>query len=215
VLKFFVQGGIVLIPIVVLSVVAVALIVERLIYFYRVRETISDLGLHVVTLLPKGGVKQASRELEQKESPQAKVLLIGLKERQIATDARFIHRRMEAEALRHTAELEKNVPYLASIANIATLLGLLGTVTGMIISFLNLKISGISDPALLAGGISQALITTAAGLTVAIPCLLFFHIFRQRVNRILTHIEIDTAELLSFFTHYQSSRQVRKKKPAE
>jgi biopolymer transport protein ExbB len=112
---------------------------------------------------------------------------------------------MESQAMRSADQLEKHVAYLASIANLATLLGLLGTVTGMIVSFLNLKVSGVSDPALLAGGISQALITTAAGLTVAIPSLLFFHVFRQKVNRTLARMEIGASELLTFFSRQKRS----------
>ncbi len=96
--------------------------------------------------------------------------------------------------------------FLSSIANLSTLLGLLGTVTGMLRAFLNLRISGISDPARLAGGISEALITTVGGLCVAIPCLLAFHVFRQRVNRALSRMEIASAELLSLFAREKQLR---------
>ena len=91
--------------------------------------------------------------------------------------------------MRSADELEKFVPYLASIANLATLLGLLGTVTGMIVSFLNLKVSGVSDPALLAGGISQALITTAAGLGIAILSVFPYNYFNSLVEDAAIHIE--------------------------
>ena len=70
----------------------------------------------------------------------------------------------------------------------------------MIISFLNLKISGAPDPAVLAGGISQALVTTAAGLGVAIPCLLFYHIYTQIANRLATRMEIAATELSTFLS---------------
>ncbi len=205
-ITFLVKGGIVLIPILALSVIAVALIIQKSVFFVQIRSAHPDLGSHVVAMLRGGKGTRIMKELEQLSSPEAVVLLAGLQSRKAGHPQELINLRMESQAMRSADELEKHVPYLASIANLATLLGLLGTVTGMIVSFLNLKVSGISDPALLAGGISQALITTAAGLTVAIPSLLFFHIFKQKVNRTLTRIEIATSELLSFFSRQAHSK---------
>ena len=208
-ISFLVQGGVVLIPILALSVIAVALIIQKSTYFIRSRNPHEDLGAYVIGALRKGQAKLVLLELEKMSCPEALVILAGLQARKTGQSQELIGLHMESQAMRCADQLEKFVPYLASIANLATLLGLLGTVTGMIVSFLNLKVSGVSDPALLAGGISQALITTAAGLTVAIPSLLFFHIFRQKVNRTLSRIEIAASELLTFF-----SRQKRAGAPA-
>jgi biopolymer transport protein ExbB len=205
-LAFLVQGGVVLIPIVALSVIAVALIVQKATYFVQTRESEPDLGAHVITQLRSGKASLTLAELEHKSSPEARVLLEGLLARKEGHSQEIVAMRMESQAKRSAGELERNVAYLASIANLATLLGLLGTVAGMIVSFFNLKASGISDPALLAGGISQALITTAAGLTVAIPCLLFYHVFRQRVNRTLSQIEIAATDLQSYLSRQRQSR---------
>jgi len=208
-ISFLVQGGVVLIPILALSVIAVALIIQKSVFFIHIRNMNADLGVYVIDALRTGKARQVLEELRGMSCPEARVLLAGLQARKAGHSQELISLHMESQAMRRADELEKFVPYLASIANLATLLGLLGTVTGMIVSFLNLKVSGVSDPALLAGGISQALITTAAGLAVAIPSLLFFHIFRQKVNRTLARIEIATSELLSFF-----SRQTRTKSTA-
>lgn len=199
-LEFLIQGGIVLLPITALSVIALALIIERIVHYVRIRERIPDLGTRVISELKLGNIGQVLVDLERQGSPEAAVLLEGLRSRLKHDSQQTVRLRMEAQTLRHAGELEKNVPYLSSIANLSTLLGLLGTVTGMIVSFLNLKVAGIADPALLAGGISQALITTAAGLSVAIPCLLSFHVFRQIVNRTVSRMEIATSELLSFMS---------------
>jgi biopolymer transport protein ExbB len=199
-ISFLVQGGVVLIPIAALSVIAVALIIQKSVFFIHIRNRYPDLGAYVITGLRTGRARQVLAELEQMNCPEARVLLAGLQARKAGQTRQLISLQMESQAMRSADELEKFVPYLASIANLATLLGLLGTVTGMIVSFFNLKVSGVSDPALLAGGISQALITTAAGLTVAIPSLLFFHIFRQKVNRTLASMEIVTSELLTLFS---------------
>jgi len=205
-LSFLVQGGVVLIPIVALSVIAVALIVQKGVYFVQIREPEADLGVYVIAQLRAGKASLTLEELENKGSPESRVLLEGLRARKEGHGPDIIGMRMESQAKRSAAELERNVAYLASIANLATLLGLLGTVAGMIVSFFNLKASGVSDPALLAGGISQALITTAAGLTVAIPCLLFFHVFRQRVNRTLSRIEVAATDLLSYLSRQRPPR---------
>ncbi|MBN2553502.1 MAG: MotA/TolQ/ExbB proton channel family protein [Spirochaetales bacterium] len=199
-ISFLIQGGVVLIPILALSVIAVALIIQKSVYFINIRNRVEDLGAYVIEALQTGKGRAVLSELQRLNCPEARVLLAGLQARRAGQSQELISLHMESIAMRSADDLEKHVPYLASIANLATLLGLLGTVTGMIVSFLNLKVSGVSDPALLAGGISQALITTAAGLTVAIPSLLFFHIFRQKVNRTLARMEIAASELLTFLS---------------
>ena len=191
------QGGVILILIVLLSIAAVALIIERIVYYYSSKESDKNLSDSVIYALSHNETGKIYEKLREKKSPEARVLFTGVGYRN--SDIMEIERRMQAQAQKEMVEMEKNVEYLSNIANIATLLGLLGTVTGMIISFLNLKISGVSDPALLAGGISQALITTAAGLSVAIPSLLFYHIFSQIINRTASRMEIYSDDLLAYF----------------
>lgn len=197
-ISFLLKGGVLLLPILILSIAALAIIIERSIKYITIRENASELGRHIIDHLKDREIEEVDQELKASRSPEALVLYAGFKVRNSTLEN--IDRQMESQALRCAAELKKNVPHLASIANLATLLGLLGTVTGMIISFMNMQTSGISDPAVLAGGISQALITTAAGLSVAIPSLLFYNLFNQAVNRAISRMEIVAAELTSFFS---------------
>jgi biopolymer transport protein ExbB len=197
-ISFLLKGGVVLLPILILSIAALAIIIERSIKYIAIRENASELGRHIIDHLKDREIEEVDQELKASRSPEALVLYAGFKARESTLEN--IDRQMESQALRCTAELEKNVPHLSSIANLATLLGLLGTVTGMIISFMNMQTSGISDPAVLAGGISQALITTAAGLSVAIPSLLFYNLFNQAVDRAISRMEIVAAEFTSFFS---------------
>jgi biopolymer transport protein ExbB len=206
VLALLAKGGLVLVPIVALSVIAVALIIQKGSFFLRIRNPYPDIGAWVIERLRAGQASAVLIELEGMSCPEAKVLLVGLRARKAGQADELVGRQMEAQAMRSADELEKNVAHLSSIANLATLLGLLGTVTGMIGSFLNLKVSGVADPARLAGGISQALITTAAGLSVAIPSLLFFHIFRQRVNGSLARMEIAGSELQAYLARPRPPR---------
>lgn len=197
-ISFILKGGVVLLPILILSIAALAIIIERSIKYITIRENTPNLGRHIIDYLKNREIDEVDQELRARCSPEALVLYAGFKFRNGTLEN--IDRQMESQALRCTSELEKNVPHLSSIANLATLLGLLGTVTGMIISFMNMQTSGISDPAVLAGGISQALITTAAGLSVAIPSLLFHNLFNQAINRAISRMEIAAAELTSFFS---------------
>ena len=107
--------------------------------------------------------------------------------------------RLDYVVLREIAALERHVSYLQGIANIATLLGLLGTVVGMIAAFVNMRNAGSADLTILSGGIAQALITTAAGLAVAIPSALFHHLFVTHVQRTVARLNIAVSELTAYF----------------
>ena len=196
-LELIVAGGPVMIPILLLSVLALGLIIERVVAFLRVREPRPDILPWVLGELERGRGAVLAEELGGSPSPEAAVLREGLLARATSPEEREL--RMQARAQGELARLERFLPWLSSLANVETLLGLLGTVTGMIRSFLALRISGIADPAVLAGGISEALITTAAGLMVAIPCLVTYHVLIQAADRITARVETAATELQLFY----------------
>jgi biopolymer transport protein ExbB len=111
--------------------------------------------------------------------------------------------------------LERGLVVLATVANVAPLLGFLGTVTGMIKSFDALQEAGLSNPGLVAGGISEALITTAAGLSVAIPVQIAYNYFMSRINRFVRDIETATNMLLETFTEMDRSGVTAERVAAE
>ncbi|OHD73509.1 MAG: hypothetical protein A2177_03635 [Spirochaetes bacterium RBG_13_68_11] len=196
-LELIVAGGPVMIPIILLSVLALGLIIERIIAFLRVREPRADLLPWVLAELGKGRGAVLAEELGESPSPEAAVLREGVLARATAPEERELC--MQARAQKDLSRLERFLPWLSSVASVETLLGLLGTVTGMIRSFLALRLSGVADPAVLAGGISEALITTAAGLVVAIPCLVTYHVLTQAVDRITARVETAATELQLFY----------------
>ncbi|MCX7031419.1 MAG: MotA/TolQ/ExbB proton channel family protein [Spirochaetes bacterium] len=196
-LEYIRAGGPVMIPIILLSVLAFGLIIERVIAFIRVRERRADLLPWVLGELGKGRGTVLAEELGESPSPEAAVLREGVLSRSTAPEEREL--RMQARAQNELARLERFLPWLSSLANVETLLGLLGTVTGMIRSFMNLRLTGVADPAVLAGGISEALITTAAGLMVAIPCLVTYHVLIQSADRIAARVETAATELQLFY----------------
>ena len=195
-LAFLVRGGPLMIPLAALSLVSAAVIVERALALYRTRQRRARLGEYAVNLLRGGQLRELCAELEQMGSPEASMLLAGLRPARATREER--EALMQAEAARLVSGMEQHVPLLSGIANIATLLGLLGTVAGMIVSFADMRASGLSNPAVLAGGISQALITTAAGLSVAIPSLLAHYVFSQVLGRAATRMEIASSLLSSY-----------------
>ncbi len=202
-------GGWLMLPIIACSVVAMAIVVER---FW----SLQSKRVLPANMLPD--IWKWSRENKLNEdrirevrisSPLGRVLAAGLQNR--ARD-RDIMRDSIEEVGRHVAhELERFLNALGTIAAITPLLGLLGTVVGMISVFTTITTVGVGDPAELAGGISQALITTAAGLVVAIPALMFARYFRARVDTLVVGMEQEAIKLVEVMYHArkQSGQDVK------
>ena len=181
------SGGWLMLPIIACSIVALAIIIERL------------WSLQVRRVLPKNLVAQVWRwdkihqlndehlkEL-QASSPLGSVLAAGIANRK---QNREVMKESIEDTGRHVVhELEHYLNTLGTIAAITPLLGLLGTVVGMIQVFATITTIGVGNPGALAGGISQALITTAAGMSVAIPTLMFYRYFRGKVRMLVLRME--------------------------
>lgn len=181
-------------PLIILSLVSVAVIIERIVYFFFVRED-SDLTSKAGTLYAQGKNDVALDALMNSTSPESALLRYAVNNRFLLDD--LLHARLQIIARNRLALLEKRVAFLAVAANLATLFGLLGTVLGMILVFGAMEQARASDPYILAGGIGQALLTTAAGLMVAIPSLFFHHFFTESIVRRASRMETLIAEILS------------------
>ncbi|MGE3391790.1 MAG: MotA/TolQ/ExbB proton channel family protein [Gammaproteobacteria bacterium] len=187
-------GGWVMVPILLGSIVATAIIVERFWSLQPKRVTPENLVAQVWQWLRTGKLDDKKVQTLKLGSPLGRVLAAGLANRQY--DRTIIKESIE-EAGRHVAhELERYLNTLGTIAAISPLMGLLGTVFGMIKMFAALKTHGAGDPSALSGGIAEALITTAAGLTVAIPALYFYRFFRGRVDALVITMEQEALKLV-------------------
>lgn len=187
-------GGWLMLPIITCSVVAFAIIVERI------------WALRVKKVLPKNLVAQVWRwekihqlnedhikEL-QASSPLGSILAAGIINR---GNSRNIMKESIEDTGRHVVhELERYLNSLGTIAAITPLLGLLGTVIGMIKVFAIITTQGVGNPGTLAGGISEALLTTAAGMSVAIPTLMFYRYFRGRVRMLVLKMEQEALRMV-------------------
>ena len=187
-------GGFAMWPLLLCSVLAMAIIGERLVMLRRRRVAPVATLATVRDWLSRGEITpEQIRTLEQ-GSPLGQVLAAGLlnRRRSEATMREAIE-----DAGRHAGvELERYLNALGIIATVAPFLGLFGTVLGMIRMFSGLGQAGVGDPAILASGIAQALTTTATGLGIAIPSLIFYRVFRGRVNDFLIDMEREALRLV-------------------
>ena len=193
-LEILMQGGWLMLPILMCSVVALAIIAERF-WALNSEKIIPEKTLSSVWQLYKAGQLDKSRvQTLSLSSPLGKILASGINNQ---VHGREVMKESIEESGRQVIhELERYLNTLGTIASITPLLGLLGTVVGMITVFEDITLSGVGDPTILAGGISQALITTATGLSVGIPSLMFFRYFRGRVDELVIKMEDEAIKLL-------------------
>jgi len=196
--NYFIQGGIFMWPILLFLLIALAVIIERLIVFHKAKINVNEFLTKIrKALLVNRNVKEAIKVCEQYRGPVASVVKAGLL--RYGHDREDIEKTIENAALYELDRLEKRLGGLATTANVAPMLGFLGTVSGMIKSFGTLATQGLSNPGAVAAGISEALITTAAGLIIAIPAQLAYNWFTTKVTRFVRDIETASNMLMETF----------------
>ena len=168
------SGGILMLPIIVCGIIATYIIIERCIYYYNIKNRDDKLRMKLDNAIENCNFEAASAACIEASTPMSKVINKALDSRHY--EERDLRDFVEAEMDFVVPEFEHLITPLGTIANISTLLGLLGTVTGNIKAFGVLGSGGtMGDPALLAGAIAEALVTTVAGLVVSIPSLIFYN----------------------------------------
>lgn len=185
--ELFQKGGPVMYPIALCSIFALGIFLERLWTYWRTERLVRTLAHEVEPLVAKHRFDEAMTVCHRSESPLASVFLAAL--RAAGRPRAEIKAVVEEVGRRETAPLVKFLGLLGTIATISPLLGLLGTVMGMIQAFNVIATQGVGTPATLGGGISVALITTAAGLTIAIPVILSHRFLTSRVEQLALEME--------------------------
>lgn len=194
-------GGWLMMPIVLCSIVAMIIIIERAIKLQYDKIIPKRLREQLINRLRENGDISRTQLLNVKEkTPLGDILATGLLYRQYGLESMTMH--MENRASVQIHQLEKNINMLGTIGAIAPLLGLLGTVLGIISSFLAITDGAMQDPTLLAAGVSQALITTAAGMIVAIPALVAYRYFQRRIVDINAEFETEAGLMLQELYDY-------------
>lgn len=164
---YLAKGGIIMIPIVLCSFLALAVFIERLLTLKRSKIIPRDFFNDVSELILKNKIEEADKLCDENESSLARIIAVGIRYHEEPIEV--VKENITEAGRREVAKMDRHTPIIGTVANITPLLGLLGTVSGMIKAFNVISTVGVGDPSVLAGGISEALITTAAGLTVAIP----------------------------------------------
>jgi biopolymer transport protein ExbB len=194
-LQLFKLGGFVLPILMLLAVVALAIIGNRFWVLRRPRIAPADLAPRVADLVESGKVQQAVKLLYENDTPLARMMLVALQQ---AGEPREVIKEIVEESGRHeVAHLDRFLNFLGSIAGVSPLLGLLGTVFGIMHAFAAIGMVGAGDPKALASGIAEALITTASGLIVAIPSLMFYRYFKGRVDGLVLAIEKEALKIVN------------------
>ncbi len=198
------EGGWVMYVLAFFSIIALAIIIERAIVLHSAKIKVNEfLAKLRKALIVNKSLRDAIKICEQYKGPLAAIMKAGLlKYGQPRED---IEKTIETAALHEMARLEQRLIVLASVANVSPLLGFFGTVSGMIKSFDALAEQGLSNPGAVAAGISEALITTAGGLFVAIPTQLAYNFFMNSINKSVRDIETSTNMLLETFSEMKRS----------
>ncbi len=203
IMEFFNKGGPVMYALLLCSLVGLVVIFERAWALYRSRINTQEFLDRVRTaLIKRRNVKEAITTCEEYQGPIASIMKAGLLKYGRPQDE--IERTIETASAHELARLERGLGILATVSNIAPLLGFLGTVSGMINSFDALARAGLSNPGLVAQGISEALITTAAGLGVAIPILASYNYFTSRFGKYVLEMEKAANVLLETYAEMET-----------
>jgi biopolymer transport protein ExbB len=197
--NFLVRGGPAMIGLLICSVVAVAIVIERLWFFAQQHGDTSGLLRQIGQKIEQDDMSGAIRVCDSNKGMLPKILRFGLerghKGRADITDA------LSIALMKHLNSLERNLGVIGTIAVIAPFVGLFGTVLGIIHAFDDIAIKGNSTPAVVAAGVGEALITTAAGLFVAVLAVIFFNYFKTRIkayNQEMIVAANQLAEMLHF-----------------
>ena len=177
-----VKGGMVMVPLLVSSIISLAVIIERFFFWRHFRK--HEAGEMILSLVAAEDMAQAMRVARASQHPVARVLLAGLEHQNPAPGIA-----MEATAQDEICRLRRYLPMLDTIITMAPLLGLLGTVTGMISAFGIVSESGLGQPHAITGGVAEALIATATGLSIALLTLGPYNYFRAKADAVTDRIE--------------------------
>ncbi len=202
---YFVKGGWTMYPMLFCSIAGLIVIVERGIVFHRLKINTAQIFGAVRQALMKRDLKGAIGICDANPSPISDTMRAGLL--RYGKAAADIEKAVESVALHELSKLERGLWILATIANVAPLFGFLGTVTGMILSFGVLAEVGLGNPKAVAAGISQALITTAYGLSIALPVQAAYNYFTSRISNFALDMETSSAMLLETFGELEEPNQ--------
>jgi len=202
--EWIVAGGMTMATLIFLSVVSIGVVLERLAFFKQVRLATTALRAEITAALAQKQHDLVLERCRQSESPLAAMILAEAASGRDAESA-DAERVMTLTMRGEMARLKQYLPILATIASIAPFVGLFGTCKGIIAAFSDIATQGMGGPSVIAAGISEALVSTATGLLVAIPALMFYNYFSKAISNMALELESQA---------FQAYRDLRQQIPA-
>jgi len=203
-------GGLLMVPIILCAIIAMGIVLERFWTLKKTRVIPEDLTSKVWGWVEKDALDQSQIQTLHQGSPLGQILAAGLINRD---RDRVIMKDSIEDTGRHVVhEMERYLDTLGTIAAITPLLGLLGTVIGMVKVFTAITTHGVGNPTVLAGGIAEALITTGAGLSVAIPALIGYRYYRNRIDTLVVDMEKEAIKLVEALHRRKDKKKSGKKR---
>jgi biopolymer transport protein ExbB len=197
---WFQDGGIFMWVILSVLAVACAVVIERVIFYYLICRTNGNrLVADIARAINEGNIKNARERLGGRKAPMDLLLGTAITRYEAGMSMDEIQEGVEECAIKQIPRLSQRLNYLSLFANVATLLGLLGTISGLRVSFSSLaSVEAARKATMLADGISQAMLTTAFGLVVAVPCMIFYTFLVNKQNRLTKDVDEAVVRLLNF-----------------
>ena len=202
----FLKGGLLMWPILLCSIITIAIVIERYFVLRQASVNVPRFMIQIRELMKKGDIVEAINYCSEINSPLANIVRKGLSKYQFGMER--IKESIESAGKQEIYKLEKGLSVLATISGVAPLLGFLGTVTGMISAFMRIEsLGGNASPSDLAGGIWEALLTTAFGLSVGIIAYLFYNYFVTRINKLISEMEITSTDFIDVLYEQEHGRK--------
>ena len=205
VLDFFDKGGFIIYPLLLCSVLGLAIVIEKFLSLRRKKVIIPEVVTVLDNIKNPGDVGLALSICEKHKGPFANIIRIGLENRELSKEE--LKEVLYDQGRQEVYTLERGLVLLETIAGIAPLLGLLGTVIGILKVFNVISAIGIGQANAMAGGISEALITTIVGLSVGIPAVVAFNYFTNKVEVLILEIEKYSSIIVKKMTDFQTGNK--------
>lgn len=208
-LTLFADGGFMMYPLVLCSLIALGVMIAKFWTLWAAHKDTAKVLAEVDELARAGDIDAAIAAAGSKRGPASAILMAGLrriKGREVGEGE--IEQAVSTVGTIELGFLERGLVVLATIANVAPLMGFLGTVAGMILAFASIEAAGSVDPALVAGGIKVALLTTASGLAIAIPVNIGYNFFVTRIDKLIVDMEQGTQAILNVTWDLENAGQL-------
>lgn len=206
-IEFIFRGGFMMYPLLISALVALTVIFERLHMFYRVYRTSPEFISQVFKLIQNQQLQEAEKVCKQTNTPVSAVVAAGIEH--FANPLEEMELSMKNQAEAWMPLLEKRIEIIDTVITAAPLLGLLGTITGMMASFQVLSEKGVNEPNAITGGVAEALIATATGLVIALVCLVAYNYLTARVKVFIYEVESVASRLVEVRLAVNRQRGVR------